>query len=141
MTRPSQFLRMLVRRRAGSQCEYCGVDELDGLFPHQVDHIVASKHRGPTHADNLALSCILCNRRKGSDASSVDPKTGRLVRLYHPRRDRWRAHFTARLGVISGRTPQGRATVSLLQLNDPARLAERRAQIRAGLWRPPNQAR
>ena len=141
MTRPSPFLRMLVRHRAGGRCEYCGVHEADGRFLHQVDHILAAKHRGATRADNLALSCIICNRRKGSDTSSVDPWTGRVLRLYHPRRDRWKDHFAVRAARIIGRSPRGRATVALLRLNEPARVEERRAQILTGLWHPPTPER
>ena len=141
MTRPSPFLRLLVRRRAGGRCEYCGIHEADGRFSHQVDHILASKHQGSTRADNLALSCIICNRRKGSDTSSVDPTTGRIVRLYHPRRDRWTDHFAVRAARIVGRTSRGRATEMLLRLNELARVEERRAQLMAGRWHPPSPGR
>jgi len=51
-------LRQLVRDRAGECCEYCLAPEVLTFAPHQIDHVVAEKHSGPTQEDNLALSCI-----------------------------------------------------------------------------------
>jgi hypothetical protein len=46
---------------------------------------------------------------------------------FHPRRQDWHDHFALRAdGTIAGRTPEGRTTVELLDMND-----ERRVQIRA----------
>jgi 5-methylcytosine-specific restriction endonuclease McrA len=42
------------------------------LTKHQVDHVIAEKHGGQTALDNLALSCTVRNRQKGSDISSID---------------------------------------------------------------------
>jgi 5-methylcytosine-specific restriction endonuclease McrA len=52
---------------------------------HQVDHVIAEKHRGQMALDDLALSCTVCHRRKGSDIDSVDPETGNPVPLFSPR--------------------------------------------------------
>lgn len=82
--------------------------------------------------ENLALSCILCNRRKGSDISSLDPQTGRMVRLFHPRTQRWQDHFQFDGPRMIGLTPEGRATVALLDLNAPERITERDELLRAG---------
>jgi len=57
------------------------------IAPHEVDHVIAEKHGGLTEPDNLALSCTLCNKHKGSDLTSIDPETGDIVPLYHPRKD------------------------------------------------------
>ena len=57
---------------------------------HQVDHIIAEKHGGATSEVNLALTCSLCNLRKGSDIASLDPETGELTRLFNPRDQSWR---------------------------------------------------
>jgi len=51
------------------------------------------KHGGQTIEENLALCCALCNRYKGSDIASIDPETGLLTLLFHPRLDRWGKHF------------------------------------------------
>lgn len=94
---------------------------------HQIDHIIAVKHGGATESANLALACALCNKHKGSDIASIDPETGKVVALYHPRRETWQDHFELGPdGHVTSRTATGRATVRLLQLNHPDRLAERR---------------
>ena len=48
-----------------------------------------------------------------------DPASGRLVPLYHPRRDRWDERFawSDDVTLIIGLTPTGRATVDALLLN------------------------
>ena len=118
-------LRRAVRARAGGRCEDCLAPERLSFHTHQVDHIVAQKHGGETMADNLALSCISCNQRRGADLSSLDPLTGELAALFHPRRQRWREHLEWRGLFILPGTPTGRVTVRLLQLNAPERIAER----------------
>jgi HNH endonuclease len=130
-------LRRLVHERAGGTCEYCLLREAMALSAHEVDHIVSQKHGGATEADNLALSCALCNKYKGSDLSSIDLETSTLVPLFHPRRQRWSEHFQLAAEMILPLTPVGRATVRLLQLNHPDRLAERALLISAGLIQVP----
>jgi len=83
--------------------------------------------------DNLALCCALCNKHKGSDIASIDPETGDMQPLFHPRRDRWRDHFELRGAEIASRTAAGRATLRLLQLNRPERVKERELLIQAKL--------
>jgi hypothetical protein len=126
-----------VHERAGGACEYCLAPEATALFAHEVDHIVAEKHGGTTTEDNLALSCAACNLHKGSDIGSIDPVTGELVPLFHPRRDRWSDAFQLIDARIVPRTAAARATVRLLQLNRPERVAERAVLVMAALLRPP----
>jgi HNH endonuclease len=126
-------LRRLVRERAGERCEYCLLPERLSFALHWVDHVIAEKHGGRTTADNLALACALCNQHKGSDLSSIDPETGVLVPLFHPRRDRWIEHFQFVENRIDPLTPVGRVTVRLLQFNDPDRVQERGLLISAGV--------
>jgi hypothetical protein len=126
-------LRRLVRERARDRCEYCLIPELATFAPHWIDHIVAEKHGGKTEADNLANCCIVCNLRKGSDLTSVDPDTGQVVLLFHPRRDRWTDHFRLVDGRIDALTPSARATERILQFNLPDRVEERKLFIAAGL--------
>jgi hypothetical protein len=97
---------------------------------------VAEKHGGTTEADNLALACALGNQRKGSDLASLDPDTGQLTPLFHPRRDRWVDHFRLVQARLEGLTPVGRVTIRLLQLNLPERLEERALLIRLGFMPP-----
>jgi|SRR5947208_3738620 len=128
----SAELRRLVRERAHNCCEYCGVPESMTLACHEIDHVIAEKHSGPTVADNLAISCALCNSRKGTDLSSVDPETGGIVLLYNPRLDKWADHFRLTAARIEPLTPTGRATARLLQLNHPDRIEERALLLAAG---------
>jgi hypothetical protein len=129
-------LRRLVRARAAECCEYCLVPERFTLATHWVDHIVAEKHGGQTEEANLALSCVLCNQRKGSDLTSIDPQTGQITPLFHPRRDQWFDHFRLVGARIEPLTPTGRVTVRLLQLNHADRIEERELMLPLGLLPP-----
>ncbi len=127
-------LRAFVRQRAASRCEYCLLHEEDALFPHQPDHIIAVKHRGETREENLAWACFLCNQLKGSDIASIDLETGRVVRLFNPRQDRWAEHFKLDGPLIVPLTPEGRVTEYLLALNHPEGLELREVLIPAGRY-------
>ncbi|MCE9554756.1 MAG: HNH endonuclease [Planctomycetes bacterium] len=112
-------LRSLVRRRAGEVCEYCRLpQEASPFASFHVEHIIARQHGGPTESDNLALACGFCNFHKGPNIASLDPESGHLVPLFHPRRDRWTGHFAWEGTVIVGETATGRATTQLLAMND-----------------------
>jgi hypothetical protein len=130
-------LRQRVEARAARRCEYCQFPAALAFAPHQVDHVIARKHGGPTESDNLALSRVLCNRHKGSDLASVDPETGSVVLLFHPRHDRWADHFGVEGPAITPLTATGRATARLLQFNHSDRLEERRLLIAAGVFQFP----
>src|SRR5687768_13092180 len=103
--RPSSKLRRRVVERAGNRCEYCLIRQEFSASAHQIDHVVADKHRGPTTYENLALSCALCSRRKGSDLSSVDTDTGAVVRIFDPRCQAWTDHFVLDGSRILGLSP------------------------------------
>ncbi len=126
-------LRRLVRQRARDCCEYCLIPESMTLATHEIDHVIAEKHGGPTEADNLALACALCNGFKGSDLASIDAETGAIVALFNPRRDRWKEHFRLEAGRIEPLTAIGRATARLLQLNHPLRVEERVLLVAVGM--------
>ena len=130
-------LRNLVRQRAGNRCEYCRVHQDDDPFyTFHVDHIIAEQHRGSTVASNLALSCYRCNLHKGTNLASIDPMTGELVALFHPRRNRWPEHFAWDGPRIIGQTPIGRATVHVLAMNVADYVVFREALIAEGLYPP-----
>lgn len=130
----SDTLRQLVAERAHYRCEYCLLHQDDSYSRHHVDHIISRKHGGLSDADNLAYACVRCNAWKGSDIGSFDIKTGRFVRLYHPRHEPWDDHFMLRRAVIAPRTEQGEATARLLKLNLDKRVAERRLLVDAGRY-------
>jgi len=137
MTVVTAALRRLVEERAGNVCEYCGISAKATFAAHEVDHVIAVKHGGLTEESNLALACLVCNQHKGSDIGSLDPESGALVPLFHPRRDSWTEHFEIMDLQILGRTPSGRATARLLQFNRSDRVRERAYLTRVGLWGPP----
>ena len=101
-------------------------------MPFEIDHIIARKHRGRTAAGNLAVTCIYCNAYKGPNIAGLDPATGKLTRLYHPRRHKWPAHFRWEGGELVGRTAIGRATIEVLQINLPSLVALRETLLEDG---------
>ena len=118
-------LRNLVYRRAKGCCEYCLISEEVSFSKHQIDHIIAEKHGGLTTEENLALSCTICNKNKGSDIASIDTETGEIVPLFNPRNHVWSEHFEVENGYFTGLTPNARATIQLLQINNFLRIEER----------------
>lgn len=132
----SEYISVALRRavvdRAQHFCEYCGVPDVATLLPHEPDHIVAIQHGGRTALENLCYACFECNRFKGPNLSSVDPDTGMVTDLYHPRKAPWSAHFRWRGGVIEPLTATGRATAFLLRLNIEDRVAFRANLLRRG---------
>jgi hypothetical protein len=112
-------LEDLIWERARSRCEYCLLPARYAEAPFQIDHIIARKHGGATITGNLALSCYACNSYKGPNIASLDPDTGRLVRLFHPRKDRWSDHFAWNGATLVGQTAIARATIQALWMNHP----------------------
>jgi HNH endonuclease len=133
----STVLRRFVCERADRACEYCLIPEIAVLVSHEIDHVIAEKHGGQTDENNLALACTICNKYKGSDLASIDPLNGEIVRLYQPRRDRWRDHFLLEQGEIMPLTSIARVTVRLLQMNRPERVKERRLLSQANVLTVP----
>lgn len=125
-------LKSLVWQRAADTCEYCRLPQGLDVLPFQIDHIIAEKHHGQTVADNLALCCLNDNLHKGPNIAGLDPETGTLTRLYHPRRDLWEEHFAWMGPVLTGRTPIGRTTIDVLHINSPDRVELRRTLMQFG---------
>jgi hypothetical protein len=120
--------RSLVRHRANFRCEYCGLhQDQSPLAALHVEHVLPRKHGGTDDVDNLALACIDCNLRKGSNVAGYDPETGELTRLYHPRSQSWQEHFERQGAMLIGKTAVGRTTIEVLQLNAEDRLRLRMA--------------
>jgi hypothetical protein len=132
-----ELLRRSVWQRAGGRCEYCQLPHQLTTLPHEVDHVVARKHGGLTIAENLCLACYPCNAYKGPNIAGIDPETGELYRLFHPRQDAWSQHFHWDGPVLVGITPVGRTTIAVLGVNLPERVQHRRLLIAAGVFPPP----
>lgn len=122
-------LRQLVSDRAGGKCEYCQIHQDFSIYTHEADRVIALKHGGETSAVNLVLSCLPCNRYKGSDLTSIDPITGKITPLFNPRVQNWSDHFNLKDSYILGISSTGRTTIFLLKLNEPTRLQIRQALI------------
>ena len=112
----------MVRERACGRCEYCRMAESwEPFFSYHIEHITAVQHGGQDKVANLAFACNHCNLIKGPNLTSIDPDTGKVTVLFHPRTDRWDAHFCRVGDQIRGLTDIGRTTVFLLQMNAPPR--------------------
>ena len=118
MSRVALAVAASVRLRAGGRFEYCHLRTEWTILPFQTDHIIAQKHDGPSDEANLAFACLRCNGRKGPNVAGVDPVTGEITPLYHPRRDQWADHFEWRGGWLLGRSAVGRTTIHVLGIND-----------------------
>jgi hypothetical protein len=125
-------LAQFVWQRAGARCEYCQLPQSLSRLPFEIDHIIARKHGGETVDSNLALACFYCNSFKGPNIAGLDPKTGKLVQLFDPRRHQWKRCFRWRGPVLVGRTAIGRATLAVLEINNPQAIALRTALIEEG---------
>ena len=123
-------MRAAVHDRAGNACEYCHSRQDDEpFFRYQVEHIIAKQHGGEDGSENLALACPHCNLHKGPNLAGLDPLDGSLVALFHPRSQHWADHFRLNGPRIEGMTPAGRATVRVLDMNDPFRVEARAALV------------
>lgn len=129
-------LESLVWERADGRCEYCRLAASDDDLPFEIDHIIAQQHRGATESGNLCLACFSCNRHKGPNIAGVDPASGRITPLFHPRRQGWGRHFRWSGPMLVGRTACGRATVEVLAINLDFRIDLRRALIDEGVFPP-----
>jgi len=119
----SAAARRWVREVSLGRCEYCRMAEAwEPYFHYHVEHIIARQHGGNDDRSNLAFSCNHCNLLKGPNISSIDPDTGKMTALFHPRSQEWKDHFVREGGLIIGRTGIGRTTVFLLQMNAPHRV-------------------
>jgi len=128
-----QALRDFVRRRAADRCEYCDLSQEFSELRFHIEHIIARQHGGSDDTKNRCLACADCNLLKGPNLTAIDPRTRKVVRLFHARRDKWAGHFGYDGGRIIGKTPIGRATVSLLKMNDAQRLRVRELLLRLGM--------
>lgn len=129
MTYVSTQLRELTVEHANGCCEYCRIPQAFGAVAFHIEHIIASSHGGETVENNLAFSCSRCNLYKGTNIATADPETGEPTFLFHPRRQRWDEHFRLNGAVIEALTPEARATIFVLHINDQERVEQRELLI------------
>jgi 5-methylcytosine-specific restriction endonuclease McrA len=101
----------------------------------QVDHIRAGKHEGATVAENLAWACFPCNNQKGPNVAGYS-ETDEIHPLFNPRKDHWNDHFEWDGPELVGKTATGQATINVLYINLPDRVALRRELIVEGVFLP-----
>ncbi len=87
-------LKEAVRVRAKNCCEYCHSQEKFATQSFSIEHIYPLSKGGETKLDNLALACQGCNNHKYNKTEETDPVTGKIVSLFHPRRENWQDNFS-----------------------------------------------
>lgn len=127
-----------VRAAAKNRCGYCLARQEYTPWLLEIEHIVPRAAGGTDDEENLWLACRSCNAFKSNQTHGRDPLTGRRVRLFNPRRQKWHRHFrwSETDVLIVGRTACGRATVVALNLNNPVAVTVRKNWVKAG-WYPP----
>ena len=117
-------LRTLVEKRARGYCEYCLAFSQFSPSNFEMEHIRPEVKDGKTEANNLALSCRRCNGLKFTKTQHFDIISKKMIDLYHPRKDNWFEHFhwNEDETIIIGKTPKGRVTIDLLQINRTSNL-------------------
>jgi hypothetical protein len=115
-------------------CEYCRSPSDCSNSSFSVEHIEPRARGGSNDDNNLAWACMGCNDRKYTAIDAVDPVSGEIAKLFHPRQQRWDDHFswTADFTLIVGRSAVGRATVAKLKLNRAELVKLRRILRMAG---------
>ncbi|MCP5559651.1 MAG: HNH endonuclease [Verrucomicrobiaceae bacterium] len=106
-----------------------GISEL----PFQIDHVVAEKHGGNDDPANLAWACYRCNTHKGPNLAGMAGQPPKLCRLFNPRTDQWDEHFRWSGPTLLGKTPIGKATISVLCINRVDSTLLRRSLIAEGI--------
>lgn len=127
--------RRTIRDLAGGCCEFCRIAEGDRLAKFQIDHIIPIKHGGDDKIDNLCLACLECNSYKGPNVAALDPLTGNATKLFDPRQQVWHIHFRINPdATLSGLTPEGRATIFVLRINNEERVKQRSGELALGKY-------
>lgn len=115
-----------VRERAGNACEYCHLHQDNSpLAVLHIEHIIPRIHGGTDDLDNLALAYIDCNLHKGPNLTGIDPATGTVTELFHPRHYAWEDHFAWDGIYLVSNTAIGRTTIRVLNMNSEDQLALR----------------
>jgi hypothetical protein len=122
-----------VAERAGHRCEYCHLPAVFLRMKFVSDHIIARKHDGTSDPENLAYACPHCNSFKLDNIAGLDLPSHDIVRLFNPRRDLWDAHFHWEDASLIGITSIGRATIRVLNINEPQRRLHRAVLMAEGI--------
>jgi len=127
-------IKKQVIERAASKCEYCQLSENYSFLPFQIEHVISIKHGGGNEIENLALACVHCNSYKGTDLTTFLNNYEDIVPIFNPRKEDWNVHFETKVGEIIAKTRTAKATIKLLRLNEPERIAIRKVLSEVGLY-------
>jgi HNH endonuclease len=114
----SKALKQAVNKLSSGCCEYCR-SQRRFADSFEIEHIIPVSRGGADTLDNLALACRQCNSLKSNKISAIDPASGQIAPLFHPRQMEWTDHFLWSDDALEmlGITAIGRATINLLQTN------------------------
>src|SRR4029434_2940105 len=89
-------------------------------LPMVLEHIIPLVSGRSSTPDNLCLACYRCNEFKGSRTEAAAPIDGKLTIFFHPRLQRWSAHFAwSKHGeTMAGLIACGRTTIEAWCLNN-----------------------
>lgn len=122
----SKTTRDFVRKRANSQCEFCGVTEVDSGGELTIDHFQPISRNGTDSLDNLLYCCSRCNLYK-LDYFPFNPTQ---PILWNPRIEAFSQHFIVLTDRrLQGITPVGVFTINRLRLNRNALVKYRQNKI------------
>jgi hypothetical protein len=126
-------LKAQIQQHDCGRCSYCLTQEVNSGIALSFDHILPLSRGGTTSFENVCLACRSCNEFKSDQIQAIDPLTGGLVSLFHPRQQSWQEHFAwSEDGTrIEGRSAIGRATVLALQLSHATIVVARRRWVAA----------
>jgi hypothetical protein len=94
----AEILSHVIRPDRGTWSRAAAEAILSFDFPpedlQRMNTLAAKAREGSLSTGGQAeLEGFFCNTRKGPNLSGLDPQTGELTRLFHPRQDRWQDHF------------------------------------------------
>ena len=73
---------------------------------------------------------------EGPNIAGIDSLTGRITRLFNPRRDKWTRHFRWEGPYPVGKTSVERTTIVVLAMNHADAVAVRQSLTEEGLFPP-----
>ncbi|MDO8368558.1 MAG: HNH endonuclease signature motif containing protein [Saprospiraceae bacterium] len=100
-----------------------------------IEHIIPLHRNGSDELENLAFACDGCNSLKWTHIEWPDPESGQGVPLFNSRKEEWSVHFAWNddFTTLTGLTPEGRATLDLVKMNQPGLVNVRKALIAIGV--------
>ncbi|MGI8670418.1 MAG: HNH endonuclease [Aridibacter sp.] len=140
MSSVSEELDSKIRTTAGNRCGYCLAPQKLLSYKLEIEHIHPKAKGGKDKENNLWLACRQCNLYKGIKTHGQDLISLERVKIFNPRQQNWSEHFVwdERDTRIIGKTPVGRVTVSILQLNNELQKTAREFWKLTGIFPPKN---